>query len=313
MPTKEFENITSKILALARTVEDTDLELVRDTIEEAFRAEINRRSGHQILLEKLAERDEQASHTSESRRHALSLEELARRDEEASQVSERPRHAWTLEELAERDLAAETARNTRVDLPPEARYGTNIFSQPGLNEDQPEDLRPEEVLKRLDAALKENAELREGITDLREKLALTSREAIEGSVESVVAETRDGIEEIPEVDLSQVPLFIGGRGSNPMAHLREHYGQWLTYFGAPRNHVWLHQVRTHDVRLVKALQHRFSKEAASIKVGDVIPTRVELGDEQLSGKTLAQIVQDATLTRLAYARLHQLLYKQPAS
>lgn len=207
-----------------------------------------------------------------------------------------------------------------LDLPEFRSYGGSTLSSEELEKQSKDNIRPEDLSNQLETALVGNARLREENGQLRARIGVLegSLEVVEhqsssSTIPGVVEEARERIEEIPEVDLSSIPLFVGGRGTDPLAHLKDHYGQWLSYFGASRNVVWLHQVRKHDGRLVKALQHRLVKVAPATKVGDILPTRAALGDEQLNGKTLAEITRDSTLARLAYARLHQLLYKQGAS
>ncbi len=208
----------------------------------------------------------------------------------------------------------------QVDLHSEAAYGEDIFLHPGLQDGPRENYRQEDDSGRLREALEdndrlraENLRLRAEIARLGGELPIVDSETPSGTrtVESVVSETRSGLEDFPEVDLSEIPLFAGARGADPMAHLQIHYGQWLKYFGASRDMVWLPQVRKHDIKLVKALQNYINRrDIAGLPraVGEIIPTQSQLGDALLRGKTVEEVMQNPRLAHLLHARLQNALY-----
>lgn len=210
-----------------------------------------------------------------------------------------------------------------LDLPSGQSYGGNKHSPTKLEDLSKKNPRPEHFSEQFQELLLENSRLREENRLLRVQVESLGGEQdyseVEGglgAIESIVAGARADIGEIPEVDLSQVPLFLGGRGSDPIAHLREHYGQWLTYFGANDDKVFQDQVRKHDLRLVKTLSSLLSKrrnlEETVPFLSDILPSYSDRNTRILNSLTLGQLLQDPRLARLLYSRLHSMIHPRSA-
>lgn len=302
---REITELADAISAFARSADESDLELIRSlgtSIGETYQTELGRRQEFQVLLETLAERDRNS----------------ARHDSQ--------RHGHSLQDLAEKTLEAERTRSDRVDLPKKALYGRTALLPQDLTESEPRsDGGFEDLLERVTALENENAQLLAENQELRAEVARLKIGSPESSTDSgeireVVAETRTGLEDLPEVDITKVELFPG-RPVNPWDHLRLHYGTWLRMYNNERDMITLDMIRDHDQKLVEALQMKISRERAKAKRegGIIPPTLAELITteevarrarlEQLGIPESLFLDENRKIAMALYSRLHGYLFR----
>lgn len=151
----------------------------------------------------------------------------------------------------------------------------------------PEELGRDELLERVRHLEEENAELR-----------------------AEIRASRIRIEDLLVTDLSHIPQFPGGRGNNPEEFLQKHYGEYLKYYGAERDVIYLDLVRSYDRKLVKRLETYFShlraqeKENEGVPVSptpsEIIPDQARFRQELFQLTTVADAIEHDTIFQLLY-------------
>lgn len=103
----------------------------------------------------------------------------------------------------------------------------------------------------------------------RNELLATAREIVK-VLGSEDLESQDPLVEAPV-------LYSVGSGSDPVDFLRKHYGEYLSFFGAPRNRIAQFHLRKLDPGLYRALANRMSylkrKNKTNLLLGDIIPSK----------------------------------------
>lgn len=104
-------------------------------------------------------------------------------------------------------------------------------------------------------------------------------------------------------NISRIPRWQGRRVHGPaLAYLEQHYGQWLTCFGAPEDRIYQDQIRAHDRSLVKGVDNELREKASGRKIRDYIPTRSARVDEELARSSVEGLLKNRRLVRALAAR-----------
>lgn len=248
----------------------------------------------------------------------------------AEKSVERPKELGTETDFGLRDALRGKRRKPEasepVDLSSISLYGKTVLLPRDLNESESRrDGGFEKLLERVTALETENAQLLADNQELRAEVARlkighpeSSNDS--GEIREVVAETRTGLEDLPEVDITKVELFPG-RPVNPWDHLRLHYGTWLRMYNNEHDMITLDMIRDHDKKLVEALQMKISRERLKTKrVGGIIPpTLAELITtedvarrarlEELGIPEYLFLPENRQVAMSLYSRLHRYLFK----
>lgn len=168
----------------------------------------------------------------------------------------------------------------------------------------------------------ENARLRSELVAARNRIANLEAKPSRGPGLDT-SETRHDIDALfSPPALEKVPLFAGRTSEELFQHLDEHYGRWLTYFGAERDAISLDHIRRHDPRFVDKLAQRISRlrksereqygEARTPTLGEMMPTEADRGDLALAGTTVSELFEPSNrdVAALVSSRLIRHLYSK---
>jgi hypothetical protein len=91
-------------------------------------------------------------------------------------------------------------------------------------------------------------------------------------------------------DLSEIPQWRG-RKQDGMAldFIQEHYGHWLSAFGAEQDAVFMDQIRKYDRRLITGIENQLREEGQGRKLGQFIKPRSARTDRELAHLTVGDL------------------------
>jgi hypothetical protein len=97
-------------------------------------------------------------------------------------------------------------------------------------------------------------------------------------------------------DLSEIPLWQGReKDGMPLEFIKEHYGQWLSAFGAEEDRVFQDQIRAHDPKLIKGVDNQFRYEKKKRKLRDFVKTRSARVDRELPNVSVENLKEKERL------------------
>lgn len=93
----------------------------------------------------------------------------------------------------------------------------------------------------------------------------------------------------------------------PLEFIREHYGQWLSAFGAEEDRVFQDQIRAHDRKLMQGLRSQLHEERKNRKgeerfVRDFIKSRSARVDREPENISIEDIKKNPRLATTLYWR-----------
>jgi hypothetical protein len=85
-------------------------------------------------------------------------------------------------------------------------------------------------------------------------------------------------------DLSEIPQWSGAREDVPaLDFLKEHYGQWLSAFGAEQDAIYQDQIRKHDPKLLHGVVAQLRWEGQNRKIKEFVKPKSARTDRELAG------------------------------
>ncbi len=135
-----------------------------------------------------------------------------------------------------------------------------------------------ELTVRLEEAEKDLAESQRTVAALREE-----NERLQQAIQEVHGERK-----VPASPTEAEEKYPAGAGVDPLEFLKQHYGCYLSHFGAPETVLYQDQLRRFDEGLFRAVENRLyylrtkKKEADTPRMKDVVPPKKDRTTKELN-------------------------------